>query len=214
MACLQSENIPMLKRSAAGEPAYYALHIDELVIAAQEGAMRAFEEIVRRYRSRVYRTALKILRNGDDAEDAVQEVFLSVHKHLGGFRRDAAFGTWITRIAINMSLMQLRRIKRNQCVSFDALDSSEPTFSEDFKSSEPSAEQILIDHQRQWILASAISKLPMGLRDVTADRLNMDISVGEIARRRGISLPAAKSRLLRAKHAIAEQIQVSSQLRG
>jgi RNA polymerase sigma-70 factor (ECF subfamily) len=176
-----NRSLSMVKLSTAAKSGYQNVDIREVVNAAQEGSSAAFDEIVSRYNSRVHRTALQILRNGDDADDAVQEVFVNVLKHLDSFRHDAAFSTWITRIAINVSLIQLRKVRRHPCVSYNALDTPDATFSDSFESCEPSVEQLLIEQQRRRILSIALSKVPAKLREVTTDRncyrnrLGMDI---------------------------------------
>ncbi len=83
----------------------------ELVKNAKQGDKRAFSELVSMYSERVYNLALRILRNREDAEDILQETFLTALEKIDGFDGRSTFFTWIYRIATNASLMKLRRKK-------------------------------------------------------------------------------------------------------
>lgn len=91
-----------------------------LMRLAQGGDFHAFEELVERYRDRVYRIARRILGQDQDAEDATQQTFLSIIEHIDSFRWESAVGTWILRIATNQSLKVLRKRKGSPSVSFTA----------------------------------------------------------------------------------------------
>src|SRR5579864_3960950 len=91
----------------------------ELVHSAQNGNGEAFARLVELHQKRVFRVAYSILRSWEDAEDAVQDIFIKVYEHLRGFQGKSSFATWITRIAVNESLMQVRSRKRSKAVSLD-----------------------------------------------------------------------------------------------
>jgi RNA polymerase sigma-70 factor (ECF subfamily) len=93
---------------------------DDLVARARDGDFAAFEELVRRHQRRVFALALGIVRNPAEAEEVVQETFLSSFSHLDSFRGDARFSTWIYRVASNHALMRLRKKKPEP--QGDALD--------------------------------------------------------------------------------------------
>lgn len=84
-----------------------------LVTQAKSGSSTAFGELYDRHRIRTYRTAFRILRNRQDAEDAVQRSFQRAFTNLCRFRGDSSFSTWVTRIAINEALMLLRKRRAN-----------------------------------------------------------------------------------------------------
>jgi RNA polymerase sigma-70 factor (ECF subfamily) len=191
------------------QPGFQSLEVEELIAAARLGTADAFEEIVRRYQARVYRTALKIVSLPEDAQDISQEVFMSILKHLGQYRQDAAFGTWITRIVINTSLMHLRKKKRSKCFSLDELDAADVPFLDGLTSPDLSPEQTLIAEERHHLFHAGLSNLPTTLRDVMLDRIQSDCSLIEIASRRGITVSAAKSRLLRARGALANEFRTT-----
>ena len=98
--------------------------IDESILVAQarEGDMRAFSDLVRRYEGKIFRLANHITQNREDAEDVLQETFLKAYEHLPGFQGNSKFYTWIVRIAVNESLMKLR--KRKATASFPSTSPS------------------------------------------------------------------------------------------
>lgn len=194
----------------AHETCYDLFTIDELVTAAQSGHSAAFNEIMRRYSGLVYRTAHKILRNRVDADDVVQDAFMNVLKHLPKFRRDAAFATWLTRIAINTSLMYLRRHKRNRLVGVDSYDEMEPSLLGVHWMVGPTPEKNLMEIERRQRLLVAVSALPECLREITVERIATDATIAELAQKKGITISAAKSRLLRARITLAEQFNLSA----
>lgn len=87
-------------------PSYRDLSDDDLVRQAQGGDTRAFDELVLRYRDRVYRLAFKILRHEEDAAEALQDAFLSAYRGLKNFKSESTFSTWLYRVATNASLMK------------------------------------------------------------------------------------------------------------
>ena len=90
-----------------------------LVARAQRGDQEAFAALVNQYSRKVYRVAKNITQNDEDAEDVLQETFLKAYEHLPGFQGNSKFYTWIVRIAVNESLMKLRKRKGNRFVSLD-----------------------------------------------------------------------------------------------
>jgi len=91
-----------------------------LVAKAQAGDAQAFTDLVNRYERKIYRIAKHITQNDEDAEDVLQETFLKAYEHLGGFQGNSKFYTWIVRIAVNESLMKLRKRKGDRTVPLDA----------------------------------------------------------------------------------------------
>src|SRR5580692_925234 len=81
----------------------------DLVHASKNGDIAAFEEIVKRYDRTLFRIAQSVTHNREDSQDAVQETFLKAYQHLGDFRGDSKFSTWLIRIVVNQSLMKLRK---------------------------------------------------------------------------------------------------------
>jgi RNA polymerase sigma-70 factor (ECF subfamily) len=95
---------------------------EALVEAAKSGDMGAFEELVARHRDKVYARAFSMMRNEDEALDLSQEAWVKSWQRLQQFQGDSSFGTWITRIVINLCLDQLRRRKRQRAESIEEMD--------------------------------------------------------------------------------------------
>src|SRR5665811_1274842 len=99
-----------------------------VVLQAREGDAKAFSELVRRYGTKIFRLAMHITQNREDAEDVLQETFMKAYEHLDQFQGNSKFYTWIVRIAVNQALMKLRRRKTDKSVSIDEnIDTGEDT---------------------------------------------------------------------------------------
>lgn len=94
---------------------------EALVQAAQQGEMSAFEELVARHRDKIYARAYTIMRSEEEAIDLSQEAWVKGWQKLGQFHGESSFGTWMTRIVINLCLDQLRRQKRQRAESIEAI---------------------------------------------------------------------------------------------
>src|SRR5258708_22263575 len=91
----------------------------DLVHATRNGDVDAFEQLVKKYDRKLLRIAQSITHNREDSQDAVQEAFLKAYQNLGQFREDSQFSTWLIRIAVNQSLMKLRKLRAGKEVSLD-----------------------------------------------------------------------------------------------
>src|SRR5208282_943238 len=94
---------------------------EQLVDAARRGDMAAFEELVARHRDKIYARAFSMMRNEDEAVDLSQEAWVKSWQRLKQFQGESSFGTWMTRIVINLCLDQLRRRKRQRAESIEAM---------------------------------------------------------------------------------------------
>lgn len=95
---------------------------ESLVRAAQQGDLEAFEELVARHRDKIYARAYSMMRNEEEALDLSQEAWVKAWQRLAQFQRESSFGTWMTRIVINLCLDQLRKHKRQRSESLDAIN--------------------------------------------------------------------------------------------
>jgi len=173
-----------------------------LVAAAKSGEQSAYGELCRRHSKRLLRTVQRITRNVDDAEDAVQDSLMKAYSHLESFDGRSAFSTWLTRIAINSALMMMRKRRRKVECSLDSLDESGQTKMPDIIEPSSGPEDLFLQHERERKLHHAVSRLSPNLRGVMEVCESSDASMKEIASGLGISVPATKSRLLRAKAAL------------
>ncbi|HTS66927.1 MAG TPA: sigma-70 family RNA polymerase sigma factor [Candidatus Acidoferrales bacterium] len=183
--------------------------IDESVLVAQarEGDTRAFGELVRRYEGKIFRLAQHVTQNREDAEDVLQETFMKAYEHLNQFKGDSKFYTWIVRIAVNQALMKLRRRRTDKSVSLDeSIDTGEDTVVREIASWEEDPEQRFSREELGEILDGAIESLDPLYRSVFVLRDIDELSTEETADALGLSVPAVKSRLLRARLQLREKL--------
>jgi RNA polymerase sigma-70 factor (ECF subfamily) len=178
-----------------------------LVERAKAGDTAAFEQLVRQYDRQIYRTALHITQNREDAEDITQDVFFKAFQKLEQFQGNSKFSTWLVRIAVNESLMRLRRRKTSRTVSMDQdVETEEGAIPRDFAEWRPNPEQIFSQSELGDILRKTIAGLPPGFRTVFTLRDIENLSTEETAEALGLSVPAVKSRLLRARLQLRERL--------
>ena len=179
----------------------------ELVSRAQAGEDEAFADLVSRYQSKIYRLAKNITQNNEDAEDVLQEAFLKAYSHLAGFQRNSRFYTWIVRIAVNEALMKLRKRRSDRTVPLDEpVDTGEEAVAREIAVWEDNPEQRYSHEEMQQILDDAVDELKPDFRTVFVLRDIEELSTEETAETLGISIPAVKSRLLRARLALREKL--------
>jgi RNA polymerase sigma-70 factor (ECF subfamily) len=178
-----------------------------LVAKAQAGDAQAFTDLVNRYERKIYRIAKHITQNDEDAEDVLQETFLKAYEHLAGFQGNSKFYTWIVRIAVNESLMKLRKRKGDRTVPLDEpMDTGEEMVTREIAVWEDNPEQRYSREEMQEILDRAVESLKPDFRTVFTLRDIEELSTEETAEALGISVPAVKSRLLRARLALREKL--------
>src|SRR6202158_6343951 len=129
-----------------------------LLAAAKSGHSVAFGELFNRYKRRIFQLAQRIMRNHEDAEDVVQEAFQQAFVHLQDFEGSARFSTWLSRIAINVALMKLRKKARKVEVSIDEHSESEDmSFRDAVTDLAPNPEQHCLRKERSRILREALA---------------------------------------------------------
>jgi len=179
----------------------------QLIEQAQGGDRFAFDELVNLYQPRMLRTALRILRNMDDAEDAVQQAFVAAWKNLDKFRGDSSFSTWITRITLNEALTAMRR-RKHQFVQLNesSADQAE-TFSPLHVSGGEDPEQSILRREREQLLRGSLDSVKPGYREAMQLRLLEDLSLEEISRRLRIPVNTVKIHLYRGRQAMKSFLQ-------
>jgi RNA polymerase sigma-70 factor, ECF subfamily len=183
--------------------------VDEATLVAQsrEGNARAFGELVRRYEGKIFRLAQHVTQNREDAEDVLQETFMKAYEHLDQFQGNSKFYTWIVRIAVNQALMKLRRRKTDRSVSLDdEIDTGEDTVVREIAAWDENPEQQYSREELTTILDSAVQSLAPPYRSVFVLRDMEELSTEETAEALGLSVPAVKSRLLRARLQLREKL--------
>lgn len=187
-----------------------ALEDRALLERTQEGDMDAFETLVERHRDRVYGLALRMTRSEADAAEITQDTFLAAYQNLKNFRGEAAFGSWVHRIAANNALMRLRHQRVVEAATEEMLG---PEFTERGSLAEypeidwsRRADEKVLDDELGRAIRQATDRLPEGYREVFLLKDVEGMSYEEIAEMMGISVPAVKSRLHRARLALREEI--------
>jgi len=176
---------------------------EQLVAAAKTGRRAPFGELCERHVKKIFRVIHRIMRNREDAEDAVQECFLNAFVHLKDFDGRSQFATWLTRIAINAALMKLRKNRGAREVPIDEPNpSSEPVAQRGFRCDAPDPEESCSLRERRRIVKSAISGLRPRARNVVELVHLQEHSIRETAQILGISTGAVKTRMFHAKIAL------------
>lgn len=178
-----------------------------LVAAAKSGDNRAFDELVTRYERKIFRLAMNITQNQAEAEDAMQDAFLKAYRHLGEFQGGSRFYTWLVRIAVNESLMRLRRRRPNQVSLDENIETEDAPIPRQIEDWGPSPEKRYAQSEMGGILSNVIEKLEPLYRSVFLMRDVSEMSTEETAEALGISVPAVKSRLLRARLKLRDLLQ-------
>jgi RNA polymerase sigma-70 factor, ECF subfamily len=177
-----------------------------LVLQAKSGHSVAFGELYERHRLRIYRSVFGILRNQQDAEDAVQQSFQQAFTKLHRFREDSAFSTWVTRIAINEALMMLRRRRVTTPVSETNNHEFNAGSAIDLADDGPTPEQAFAEKESRAVVIRAIFGLREGLRTVALLRELQGLSNAETARRLGLTVTTVKARSFHARRHLRKHL--------
>lgn len=177
----------------------------ELILRCQRGDEAAFEALIHLHEKKVYALCRRMCRNEDDALEAAQDAFLAVWRGIGSFRADAAFSTWLYRLATNACLDLLRREKRHEGgVSLD--DEDAPL---DVADGAPLPEEAVERSETQRMVREAMLALPDEHRQILLLRETEQLSYAEIASITGLELGTVKSRINRARLALRNYLAAS-----
>jgi len=171
----------------------------ELVIRAKKGSADAFERLVERYERKIFRLAQNITRHREDAEDVAQNAFIKAFRNLARFRGDSGFYTWLVRITVNEALMKNRRRRFNEYSIDEPIEGEDAFIPREIQDWGPDPEQHYSQKELRELLAATIGELEPGYRAVFQLRDVEGFSIEETARTLGLSCPAVKTRLLRAR---------------
>jgi RNA polymerase sigma-70 factor, ECF subfamily len=170
-----------------------------LVSLSQGGDNQAFSELMKRHQAPAMKLCLSILRDKQDAEDEVQNAFWKAYEHIGQFQQDAKFSTWLTRIVVNQCLMRLRQGRRAKFYYIDDTAVGDEVMTLDLPDGSLSPEAQLGQMEMGDALEEEIRRIPPLLRHVFLLRDVEQKPMPDVANELGISVAAAKSRLLRAR---------------
>jgi RNA polymerase sigma-70 factor, ECF subfamily len=184
---------------------------DRLVALARGHNPLAFEALMRRHNRRLFRIARSVLRDGDAAQDAVQETYLRVFTKLDTYQPAGKFGAWIARVAFNEALMMRRRTRDDTVSLDDAADDA--TLTEEAAAQDaPSADQFLEAAHARALLEHAIDALPENFRTVFMLRAVEGFDVRETAECLGVNATTVRTRLFRAQRLL--RVELSRRLHG
>ncbi|MBI4460751.1 MAG: sigma-70 family RNA polymerase sigma factor [Acidobacteria bacterium] len=181
----------------------------ELIERMRGGDTAAFYELVNQYERRVYWAAFGLLGNAADAEDVTQETFLKCFQHLDQFRGEAKFSTWLIQIAVNEAKQRLRKQNPGLLVPLESEGETAGgtpwrlPFVAEWREN---PEQQYAAEELRRIVTGAVESLPPIYRSVLLLRDLQQLSTEEVAEALGLSLPAAKSRLLRARLQLRDKL--------
>ena len=179
-----------------------------LIRLGLKGNQAALEALFARHSGTLYQSALKLLGNPEDAEDALQEGMLSAFKNLRRFEGRSKFSSWLTRIVINAALMRLRSQRTHQTVSADQpLGEAELTLAEQLADPAPDPERLYAREELRRLLDRNLTELSPEMRTAVLLRDIEGLSTQEAAEALGVPENTLKSRLHRARLQLAEQIQ-------
>jgi RNA polymerase sigma factor (sigma-70 family) len=174
----------------------------ELIAAAKNGHGVAFGVLCERHAEMILCVTFRITRNREDAEDAVQDSFLSAFVHLASFDERSRFATWLTRIAINSALGQLRKKRGVREISMDEPSDAESRPHLELPDIAPDPEENYRHRERQEIVSTAVGRLRPRSRKVVEVHQLGEFSMKETAQILGISMAAAKARMFHARAAL------------
>jgi len=173
-----------------------------LIAACQQGDTRAFREVYERYKDRIFSFCRHMSGTAEDAEDLAQETFVSAFRNIGSFRAEAAFGTWLYRIAANRCNAQLR----SQHLTFQSYDVAEEADRAP-PAGTPSPEDMVVHKELAQRVASAVAGLPESLRLLFVLGTLEGMRYREISEIAGCSEDAVKMRIHRARKRVRDALR-------
>jgi RNA polymerase sigma-70 factor (ECF subfamily) len=178
----------------------------ELVKKAKAGDSEAFGELVQRHEGKIYGLCLKMLGNAEDAEDCLQEVFIKAFRALPGFREEARFSTWLYRIAYNESLMKIRKKKLDTVPIDRPVELGEGNVDREIADWTMDPRSDVMNDELSGILIRHVNELDPDNRIVFLLRDVHGLSTSDTAETLGLTVPAVKSRLHRARLFLRERL--------
>jgi RNA polymerase sigma-70 factor, ECF subfamily len=176
----------------------------ELVASAKNGDSEAFGELIQRHRKTCLKRAMMMIRNHSDAEDEVQNAFWKAFQRLDQFRGEGSFAAWLGRIVENQCLMRIRESRNSRFVYLDEPNDANVRIELVGQSADPE-DQVGVEEVIN-LLRREVSRIPPLLRNVMLLRDLDQLPIPDVAGRLGLSIPAAKSRLMRARLELRSRI--------
>jgi RNA polymerase sigma-70 factor (ECF subfamily) len=180
----------------------------DLVEQFKAGAVEAYEELLARYESKVMNLSLRFTRNQEDAEEVAQDVFVTLFRKIDGFRGQSAFSSWLHRIVVNTAFMKLRKRRQSHTISIEDLAPAVKQFCVEREAMAGlHSHTMTVSRELQDTLQRALDRLPRQYRAVFVLRDVDGLSNQETGQILGLSTPAVKSRLHRARMMLRKKLQ-------
>ncbi len=180
---------------------------NQMVQGLRAGDANAFAELLNRYTQKVYSLAMRITRNAEDAEEVLQDVFVTVHNKIDKFEGKSAFSSWLYRITANTAFMKLRKRRQHQTTSIDEVPANLRESWTTERSDTSDVNYICSKHELREELEAAISKLPDEYRIIFILRDIDGLSNEDVCEMLDLSIPAVKSRLHRSRLMLRKRLQ-------
>ena len=175
------------------------LEDEKLINGVINGDAEYFEELMTRYTDKVFNLAMRLTRSKEDAEEVMQDVFVTIYRKLPSFEGKSSFSSWLYRITVNAGLMKLRKRRQDRTIAMDDVITH---FEKDHFGADKIVEgtdSYTLRQQLNTKLEEAIGKLPSEYRSVFVLRDVDGLTSKEVGEILDISIPAVKSRLHRAR---------------
>jgi RNA polymerase sigma-70 factor (ECF subfamily) len=179
----------------------------ELVETLKAGDCASFDELLKRYSEKVHNLAMRITRNEEDAEEILQDVFVTVHKKIDKFEGKSAFSSWLYRVTANTAFMKLRKRRQTPSVSLEDFGAGVKESWVSKRSEDCDVDYISSRHELRGELEEAIERLPEEYRAIFLLRDVDGLSSQEVGEILNISVPAVKSRLHRSRLMLRKKLQ-------
>ena len=181
----------------------------ELVDRFTKGCEASFNEIVHRYETKAYNLAMRLTRNQEDAEEVLQDVFVTVYRKVSGFEGKSKFSSWLYRITVNASFMKLRKRRQDQTVALEDVVSNlhNITTLAPLNTFSLPCDSFAVANEVRVALESSIAKLPEEYRAVFVLRDIDGLSNKEVGDILELSIPAVKSRLHRSRLMLRKRLR-------
>lgn len=179
----------------------------QLVDSFRAGDKDAFVELLNRYSEKVHNLSIRITRSEEDAEEVLQDVFVTVYNKIDKFEGKSAFSSWLYRITVNTSFMKLRKRKQNNSISIEEVSPGIRDNWVGLRSDASDMNYICSRHELRDELEKAIAKLPEEYRVIFVLRDVDGLSNQEVGEILSLSVPAVKSRLHRSRLMLRKRLQ-------
>jgi RNA polymerase sigma-70 factor (ECF subfamily) len=181
---------------------------EELIAKFTKGCIFSYEELVKRYETKVHNLSMRLTRNPEDAEEVLQDVFITVYRKISGFEGKSKFSSWLYRITVNAAFMKLRKKKQDQTVSLDdMLPHLQNKAITQMNAFGARSDSLATNNEIRALLEGAIAKLPDDYRAVFILRDMDGLSNKEVGKILDLSIPAVKSRLHRSRLMLRKKLR-------